>query len=136
MRFDQVDARNALGDGVFHLDAGIDLDEIEFAAVGILQELDRSRRTITHRPADFERRLAKLPALLIGEERRRRAFHHLLVAPLHRAIALEQMHEISMRVAQDLHFDVARAADQLLEIYLVLAESGLGLTAGGGAPAR
>ena len=35
------------------------------------------------------------------------------------------------RVAQELDLDVARAADQLLEIDLVLAEGGLGLAPGG-----
>ncbi len=132
MRLDQIDAGHALGDGVFDLDARIDLDEIELAGVGILQELDGSRRAVADRAADLERRLAQLASLRIGEKRRRSAFHHLLIAPLHGAIALVQMHQIAVRVAQDLHFHVARAADQLLEINLVLAESRLGLAPRGG----
>ena len=35
-----------------------------------------------------------------------------------------------MRVAEDLHLDVAGALDQLFEIDLVLAEGGLGLALG------
>ena len=35
---------HALGDRVLDLDARIDLDEVELAGVGILQELDRARR--------------------------------------------------------------------------------------------
>ena len=34
-----------------------------------------------------------------------------------------------MRVAEDLHFDVPRLANQLLEVHLVVAEAGLGLAA-------
>ncbi len=36
-----------------------------------------------------------------------------------------------MRIAQDLHFHVPRAHDELLEIHLVLAERALGLSARG-----
>ncbi len=42
LRLDDVDAGHLLGDGVLDLDARIDLDEVEFAGVGILQELDRA----------------------------------------------------------------------------------------------
>ena len=49
-------------------------------------------------------------------------FHHLLIAALHRAVALEQMHQIAVQVAQNLHFDMARAAHQLFQIHLVVAE--------------
>ena len=39
LRLDDVDAGHLLGDGVLDLDARIDLDEIEFPGVGVLQEL-------------------------------------------------------------------------------------------------
>ena len=63
----------------------------------------------------------------MGQERRGRPLHDLLIAPLHRAVALVEMHQVAVLVAEDLHLDVARAADQLLEIHLVLAEGGLRL---------
>ena len=37
----QVDAGDHLGDRVLHLDARVDLDEVELAAVDVEQELDR-----------------------------------------------------------------------------------------------
>ena len=35
-----------------------------------------------------------------------------------------QMHQIAVQVTQDLHFDMAGATDQLLEVHLVVAEGG------------
>ena len=126
LRLDQVDPGHAFGDGVLDLNARIDLDEVELAGVGVLQELDGAGGAVADGAADLERRLAQIGALRIAEKRRRRAFNHLLIAALHGAIALVQMHEIAVGVAQDLHFDMPRAADQLLEIHLVLAEGRLG----------
>ena len=125
-------AGHALRDRVFDLDARVDLDEIKFAGVSVLQELDRSGRAILDGASDLERRLAQRAALALGEERRRRTLHHLLVAPLHGAVALVEMNQIAVRVAQYLHFHVPRAPDELLEIHLVLAEGRLGLTPRGG----
>src|SRR5690606_29858797 len=48
--------------------------------------------------------------------------HDLLVAALDRAVALEQMDAVAMAVAEDLHFHMAGALDQPLEINFVLAE--------------
>jgi hypothetical protein len=42
LRLDDVDAGHLLGDRVLHLDARIDLDEVELAGVGIHQEFDRA----------------------------------------------------------------------------------------------
>src|SRR6266481_5860517 len=91
LRLDQIDPGHAFGDGVLHLDARVDFDEIELAGVGVLQELDGAGGAIAHRAADLERRLVQLGALRIVEKSRRRAFDHLLVAALHGAIPLMQM---------------------------------------------
>ena len=53
---------------------------------------------------------------------RRRALDHLLVAALHRAVALEQVDQVAVLVAKQLDLDMAGAAHQLLEIDLVVAE--------------
>src|SRR5690606_15688666 len=49
LRAHDVDAGHRLGDGVLDLNARIDLDEIELAGVGILQELDRAGVEIVDR---------------------------------------------------------------------------------------
>ena len=41
---------------------------------------------------------------------------------LHRALALEQMHDVAVSVGEDLHFDVARAIDQALDVQRAVAE--------------
>ena len=129
LRLDEVDVGHGLGDRVFHLDARIHFDEVELAGLGVLQEFHGAGVAVFHRTADLQRVTAELVALRIGEERRRRALDHFLVATLHGAVALEQVHEIAVQIAQDLDFDVARTAHQLFEIHLVVAESRLGFAA-------
>ncbi len=53
-----------------------------------------------------------------------RFFQHLLVAALHRAVALEQIHAIAVAVAEDLDLDVARALQIFLDQYVLVAEAG------------
>ena len=125
----QVDSGDHFGDRMFHLNARIDLDKIKIAGVGILQKLDRSGRSIADRPSDLQGRLAQIQPLCFGEEGGGCPLHDLLIASLHGAVALVQMHQIAVRITQNLHFDVSRAANQLLEIDLILAECRLGLAA-------
>ena len=127
LRLDDVDAGHLLGDGVFDLDARIDFDEVEFAGIRILKEFDRAGADIGRVARELQRIAAQLLAQLLAEIGRRRALDHFLVAPLDRAIALEQMHGIAMRVAQHLHFDVPGALDQLFQVDFVLAEGCLRL---------
>ena len=136
LRLDDVEPGDDLGHRVLDLDARVDLDEVEGAGIGIHQELDRAGADIGGGAADLERRLAHLGPLGVVEIGGRRALDHLLVPALDRAVALEQMHEVAVAVAQQLDLDVARALHQLLEIDLVLAERGLGLAPGARSPRR
>ena len=61
------------------------------------------------------------------EIRRGRDFHHLLVATLHGTIALKQVYQVALLVAQDLHFDVLGVWDILLEEHGGPAKSAAGL---------
>src|SRR3989442_3043437 len=56
---------------------------------------------------------------------------HLLVPPLDGALALVEVDDVALRVAQHLHLDVARADDRLLDVDPVVAEGGPGLGARG-----
>ena len=127
LRLHDVDARHLLGDGVLDLHARVDLDEVELAGIGIHQELDRAGVGVVDRTGQLQRRLAQPRTLFIGQIRRGRAFHHLLVASLHRAVALEQMHHVAVQVAQHLDLDVMRTAHQLFQVHLVIAEGRLRL---------
>ena len=130
LRLDDVDARDLLGHGVLDLDARIDLDEVELAGVGIHQELDRAGADVIRRPGDLQRMAAQFGALRFVEIGRGGALDDLLVAPLDRAVAFEQVHGVAAGVAEHLHLDVARPLDELLQIDLVLAEGGLRLALG------
>ncbi len=122
LRLDDVDAGYFLGDGVLHLDARIDLDEEEIAAVGIQQELHRAGVLVAGMAHQLQRLGADGGALLLVEVGGGGALHHLLVPPLHGAVALEQVHEVAVRIAEDLHLHVACPLDELLQVDLVVAE--------------
>ena len=59
-----------------------------------------------------------------------RDLDHFLVAALHRAVALIEVEDVAVAVAEDLHFDVLGAPDVALEEHGVVAESRGGLALG------
>ena len=119
---DDVDPGHDLGHRVLDLDARVDLDKEELAAVGVEQELDG--------PGALIPRLARKPHCRFAhrvpnagiEPRRRRDLDDLLVAALHGAVALKQVYDVAVVVRQDLHFDVPGPLDEALEEDLVVAE--------------
>src|SRR3546814_2136285 len=80
------------------LDAGVHLDEIEVAV--LVQELERAGATVTDAHAGLGADLADFRALLGGDARRRCFLDHLLVAALHRAVALAQVDGVALAVGQ------------------------------------
>ena len=96
---------------------GIDVD----------QELNRAGRSILHRSAQTDGRLADALSELLRQVRARRNLDHLLVTPLYRAVALPEMDELAVRVTENLHFDVLGPRDVALEEYLGLTECRRGL---------
>ena len=125
----QVDAGDHFGNRMFHLDAGVHFDEVEAAV--LVQELERAGTTVADAYAGFGADLADLLALLGSDARCRRFFHHLLVAALHRAVALTQVDGVALAVGQHLDLHVARILQELLHVDLAIAERGLGLALGG-----
>ena len=59
-----------------------------------------------------------------GERGRGRDFEDLLVAALETAIALAQVDDRAVRIAENLHLDVAGASDELLRVEPAVAERG------------
>lgn len=78
---DQVDARDLFGDRVFHLEAGVDLQEGD-RAVDAHQELDGARALVTGLLEDGLGRGVQLGVLLLAQEGRGRLLDQLLVAAL------------------------------------------------------
>ena len=66
-------------------------------------------------------------ALRGADARRGRFLDDLLVAALHRAVALAEMDRVALAVGEHLNLDVARILEELLHVDLIVAERGLGL---------
>ena len=86
----QVQAGDHLGDRVLHLQPGVHLHEVELAAL-LGDELHGAGVHVSHRARGSHRGGTDLTPPGRGHARSGRLLQHLLVAPLHRAVALEQV---------------------------------------------
>src|SRR6185312_16063418 len=120
---DQVDARDQLGHRMLDLQPRVHLQEVE-ALVLRGDELDRARRVVADRFRERDGLRSHRRARLLVEQRRRRLLDHLLIAPLDRALALAEVDDIAVLVAEHLDFDVAGIGDELLDEHAVVAERG------------
>ena len=118
--FHQVEAGDHFGHRVFDLQPGVHLQEEE--AGFVRDEFHRAGADIADRARRGDGGLAHGVAAIIVEAGRGRFLDHLLVAALHRAVALEQMHDVAVRVGEDLHLDVARPCQIALDQHAVVAE--------------
>ena len=126
-----IHARDRLGNSVFHLQAGIDFQEVEVTFV-IQQEFNCAS-------ADVADRLAKslggqtdtLPQILVHRPRGR-LLDQLLMPSLDGALALPQVNDVAMIIAQQLNLNVASPLHHALQIDLAVAEGRLRLPSGRG----
>ena len=100
----------------------VHLEEIELARRRVEHEFDRAGRRIADRTGKPHRARVQRGAFFIGQARCGRFLDHFLIAALHRAIALAERDRIATAVAEDLHFDVPRVLDELLEIHARMRE--------------
>ena len=130
LRAHQVHVRDLLGHGVLHLDAGVHLDEHVLArtlARRVHEELDGARVDVPHLLGEGDGvPVQGLPDLLV-QVRGRGHLDDLLVAALERAVPLEEVHDVALAVGEDLHLDVPRPQDGLLEEHGGVAEGGVRL---------
>ena len=109
------------------LDARVHLEEVEVLLL-IDEELDRAGVGVAGRLDQPHGGVAQsLAHGLLSSTGRGRFFDQLLVAPLHRAIALPQVHGVAVIVGEDLHFDVPAELDVLLDVDRGILERVLGL---------
>ena len=111
----QVEAGDHLRDRVLHLEPGVHLEE-EGLALSVHQELEGAGVAVAGASGQGHRHLPHARAQLCAHERRRALLEHLLVAPLQRALPLEEVDGVAVRVGQHLDLDVAGSVDDLLEI--------------------
>ena len=125
--FDQILAGDLLGHRMLDLEPRVHLHEPDAVGAQALarvgDELDRARADIVDRLGRLDRRLADRRAGRLVHARRRRLLDHLLVAALQRAVALEQVDDIAVAVAEHLHLDMARPLDIFLDQHPVVAEA-------------
>ena len=131
LRADDVAAGDDFRDGVFDLDPRVDLDEVELLGIGVVQELDGAGVVDADGAADGERGIEDALPHVVREVRRGGEFDDLLVPPLDRAVALEQVDEAAVLVAEELHLDVLGAGDELFEEGVRVAERLARLALGG-----
>ena len=111
LRFDNVVARDHLGDGVFNLNARIHFYEEKLAAVGIHQKLNGAcvieLNGPPHRQSGVENLLPRRFRQVLG----RSNFNDLLMSALEGTIPFKQMHQAAVLIPDKLNFDVSSSAD-------------------------
>src|SRR6185369_17808041 len=91
-------------------------------AARIQYKLDGSRIEIVCRSCRRNSGLAHPRAQRRCQGRRGRFLDDFLVSPLDGALALEDMDDVAMRIAEDLKFNVTRIAKILLDEYAVISK--------------
>ena len=124
---DDVHAGDRLGDRMFHLDAGIHLDEIELAV--LVEEFEGAGTTVVDTTAGIGTAVADARNIARGDVRRRRLLDHLLVAALHRAVTFAEVDRVAEAVGEHLDLHMARIFQEFFHVHHRVAEGGLGLGA-------
>ena len=119
----QIDPRDQLRHGMFHLQTRIHFEEIE-ALVLPGDEFHCASGVVIHGFCQRDGLRAHFRACCLIKQRRRCFFDYFLIAALHRAFALAQMDDIAVLVAQHLNFNVARIDDEFLNEHPVIPEGG------------
>ena len=118
---DEVEPRDHLGDGVLDLQPRVHLQEVEVAVL-VDDALDRAGVHVAGLARERDRRVGEPLAHRVVDRGRGRLLDQLLVAPLHRAVALPEEHHVAVGVGEDLRLDVVGAVDVSLEEDLGPAE--------------
>ena len=124
----QVETGDHLGNRMFDLKSRVHLHEIEQLVFD--QEFHGAGPHIADRPGRGDGRPAHGSAQLGAQARRRRLFDHLLMAPLDRAVALEEVNRVALLVGENLDLDVTRLSEEFLQDHPRVAEGRGGFAAG------
>ena len=127
---DQIEPGDHLGHRMLDLQPGVHLHEVELVRL-VGDELHRAGVHVS----DGARRGHRSRSHLAAARRRHagggRFLQHFLVAPLHRAVAFEQINRVAVSIGEHLHLDVTRAREILLQQHALVAEGGGCLALGG-----
>jgi len=126
---DEVEVDDFFGHGVFHLNAGVHLHEVEVAIL-IDEEFDGAYAFVVDGRTGGNCGGAHFFAQLGGHEWGRAFFDQFLVAALDAAIPFGEVDDFSALVAGDLELDVAGLFDEFFNVDAIVSESGFGFLAG------
>ena len=121
LQLDEIEPGDEFGHRVLDLQPGVHFHEVELAG-GIEQELDRARARVADLARHRGRRQPHALAQHRIDGRRGRLLDDLLVTPLHRAVALAEVHDVARGVGEHLDLDVPRLDDGALEDQSSVAE--------------
>ena len=114
---------------MLHLQAGVHLQKVK-VAVAAIQELHGAGAPVVNCLGRAHGHLAHLQPGGVVQHRAGGLLDDLLVAALHRAVALEQVHGGAVGVRHHLHLHMARVVHELLDVDSAIAESADGLSPG------
>src|SRR5258706_8904103 len=113
---------------MLHLDTSIHFQEIKFA-IWPKQKLGCTGIDVRNGAYQVDRRCRHaLPQFLI-QHRRRRFLYQLLMAALNAALALAEMHNITVCISDELHLDVTSGMNSLFQVHAIIAKSAFSLAA-------
>ena len=113
---DEIDARNRFRNAVLNLHPWVDFHEEEFTCCQIEQKLDRADVGVVNALGGFDGEFADALAHFFSQCNRRRLFEQFLIAALDRALALAEVNDFAEIIRHDLHFDMPRPLDVMLEV--------------------
>ncbi len=123
--FNQIDARDGFGHGVFDLQTRVHFHEPEpvgtQAVAAVDDEFHRAGPLIADGLGGAYCRLPHGLTHFDSHARRRGFFDNFLVAPLQRTITFKQMHGL-FTIAKNLHLDMARLADKFFDQNVFVAK--------------
>ena len=107
---------------MFNLNTRVNFDKIELA-VRRNQKFNRACAEVIYVFHQLNGCVADIIAQLRAEGERRCDFYQFLVAALYGAVALEQMYNVALRIAQNLYFNMFRAFQIFFKVNFITAES-------------
>ena len=126
LRAHEIDARHLFRYRVLDLQARVRFDEDERAlAAGACVQKKFKRPEASKSGCVSQARSGSVHVLAerVGETRSRRNLDQFLIAALERALAFEEVRDVTRTVTDDLHFDVARIRNQQFDVEVWVAES-------------
>ena len=96
------------------------------ASVSVHQHLDGRQGSVAKAAEETSQAHAEVARRTFVHERRRRLLDHLLMAPLHRTIAVMEAQRAAHSVSDDLELDMPGFSEPALEEHRAIAEEALG----------